>query len=94
MVAGAGVALGGCQPSARNRSAAATAAESQPPASLPANRVVVVKHPATVAGGKIDADAVDALLEQALAKLSPAGDAGAALKALFQPSGVVAINVN
>jgi len=94
MVAGAGVALGGCQPSARNRSAAATAAESQPPASLPANRVVVVKHPATVAGGKIDADAVDALLEQALAKLSPAGDAGAALKALFQPSGVVAIKVN
>ena len=98
MIAGAGAALGGCQPSSPNHSVAAMPADGQgatiTPVSIPANRVAIAQDSASVAGNAIDAEAVDGLLGKALAKLSPVGDAGAALKALFGPSDVVAIKVN
>jgi uncharacterized protein (DUF362 family) len=98
IIAGAGAAVGGCQPSSPNRSATALPADGQTaltaPASTPANRVAIAQDPATVSAERIDAEAVDRLLGQALGKLGATGDADAVLKALFKPSDVVAIKVN
>jgi len=95
IVAGAGAALGGCQPSSPNRSAAAVGQGAPAaPATMPANRVAIAQDPGSVTGDAISAEAVDALLGEALARLSPTGDAGAALKTLFRPSDVVAVKVN
>jgi len=98
IVAGAGAALGGCQPSSPNRSAMAPAANGQgaptAPVRIPANRVAIAQDPAIVSAERIDAEAVDRLLGQALGRFAGTGDGDAVLRALFRPSDVVAIKAN
>jgi len=88
LAAGMGLALGGCRPRSQDSAAAAPRVE------IPPNRVVIARNPAAVSGGKIEAAAVDALLDKALAQFGPSGDGGAVLKALFRPSDVVAVKVS
>jgi len=91
LVGAAGMALAGCQ--SRTRAPTALAATEATPA-IPARRVVSVRNMQAVQGSAIDAAAVEVLLDRAMARLSPDGDAIAAWKALFRPSDVVAIKVN
>jgi uncharacterized protein (DUF362 family) len=98
-IAGAGLSLGGCQSRSQNRSVAVAAGDREPHAgapsvSIPGNRVAIARDPAAVSSDRIDAAAVEALLDKAVAKLSPTSDASAVWKALFRPSDTVAIKVN
>jgi uncharacterized protein (DUF362 family) len=98
-LAGAGLFVGGCQSRGQNHSVAVAAGDREPsagapPVSVARNRVAIARNPAAVTGDQIDGTIVEALLDKALAKLSPAGDANAVWKALFRPSDTIAIKVN
>lgn len=99
LVGGAGLSLAGCRPEQTTSTPAlseqANAGEATGPApQVPANRVVVARDASAVQDAGIDRAKVSALLDSAMAALSPAKDAGAAWRALFRPSDVVAIKVN
>lgn len=98
IAAGAGLGLAGCQarptdPSATAQDAPRELTEGAPPP-VPDRRVVFVRDPSAVADTGVDADKVAAMLDRAMAALTPADDAPAAWRALFRPSDVVAVKVN
>jgi uncharacterized protein (DUF362 family) len=94
---GAGLGLAGCQSAKTTSNAAppdqANAGEAKAPA-IPPERVVVARDPSAVHGTEIDAAEVAALLDRAMAALTPANHPAAAWRALFRPSDTVAIKVN
>lgn len=99
IVGGAGLGLAGCQSNQVTGNATApeqaNAGEATGPTpSIPADRVVLARNPSTVRGTEIDASEVAALLDRAMAALSPANDVSAAWRALFRPSDVIAVKVN
>jgi uncharacterized protein (DUF362 family) len=95
LVGGAGLVLAGCRKQA-GEGAAAEGPHPEPAnaPSVKAERVVVVRDPSAVKGTEVSADKAAALVERAMAELSPAGQAKAAWQALFRPTDVVAIKVN
>jgi len=96
VVGGAGLALAGCRARERETGAAAqstpTSATSAPP--VQSDRVVIVRDPSAVRGTTISADKVAAMVDRAMAELTPAAQAKAAWEALFRPDDVVAVKVN
>jgi len=98
IAAGAGLGLAGCQAKPTDPSATAQDAPREPTRAdappVPDRRVVIVRDPSAVSDAGVDADKVAAMLDRAMAALSPAEDAQAAWRALFRPSDVVAVKVN
>ncbi len=92
LVGGAGLALAGCRKDSGAGAAVTGAGAPAPP--VKAERVVIVRDPAAVRGSDVQAARVAAMVEQAMAELSPAGQAKAAWQALFKPADIVAIKVN
>ena len=98
IAAGAGLGLAGCQARPTDPSATAqdaprgSAGPNAPP--VPDRRVVIVRDPSAVSDAGVDAGKVAAMLDRAMAALSPAEAAWAAWRALFRPSDVVAMKVN